>query len=127
MSEEKPPVLCVNGCTMTAQEKKSKRPSRWKVIRDERRRLEEKAVVVVNNVVVAANNEDAEEDEEPEETAAAKKNKKIGKRVGRLAEKVFEGKSPEEKMATDFKGDNDAIVMGSGVSKQKALKAKASN
>ncbi|GJT39678.1 hypothetical protein Tco_0939543 [Tanacetum coccineum] len=101
---------------MTAQEKKSE---------DERRRLEEEAVVAVNNFVVATNDEDAKE--EPEETADAKKNKKMGKRVRRLAEKVFEGKSLEEKMATDFKGDNDAIVMGSGVSNQKVLKAKASN
>nr|GEW93518.1 hypothetical protein [Tanacetum cinerariifolium] len=63
------------------------------------------------NLFCFANDEDAEEDEEPEETVAAKKNKKTGKRVGRLAGKVFEGKSPEEEMETDFKGDNDAILL----------------
>ncbi|GJZ45456.1 hypothetical protein Tco_0593052 [Tanacetum coccineum] len=53
------------------------------------------------------------------EAEVAKKN--MSKRVARLAKKVYEGKSEEEKRPTDFQADDDAIMMGKGVTMKKAL------
>ncbi|GKB65094.1 hypothetical protein Tco_0921280 [Tanacetum coccineum] len=111
MFEPQPLAFCVNGCKTTKQEKKcvvtckrhpyvcKNQPSLWKVIRDQeqQRRLEEKAAMA--------------------EAEVAKKN--MSKRVARLAKKVNEGKSEEEKTPTDFQAHDDAIVMGKSVTMKK--------
>nr|GEY24493.1 hypothetical protein [Tanacetum cinerariifolium] len=118
MSEPQPLMFCVNGCKMTKQEKKcvvtlkrypyvcKNQPSWWKVIRDQeqQRRLEEETTMTKAEVIRAA---------------AAKK---MSKKVARLAKKVYKGKSEEEKRPTDFQADDDAIMMGKGVTMKKALK-----
>ncbi|GJY43568.1 hypothetical protein Tco_0431781 [Tanacetum coccineum] len=102
MSEPQPLVFCVNGCKMTKQEKKCAvtRKCHPYVCKRKQRRLEQKAAMA--------------------EAEVAKKN--MSKRVARLAKKVYEGKSEEEKRPTDFQADDDAIMMGKGVTMKKALK-----
>ncbi|GKD22433.1 hypothetical protein Tco_1224136 [Tanacetum coccineum] len=114
MFEPQPRAFCVNGCKTTKQEKKcvvtcKRHPYVCKVIRDQeqQRRLEEEATM-------------AEAEAEVTKVVAAKK--KMSKRVARLAKKVYEGKSEEEKRPTDFQAHDDAIVMGKSVTMKKALK-----
>ncbi|GJY43570.1 hypothetical protein Tco_0431783 [Tanacetum coccineum] len=115
MFEPQPLVFCVNGCKTTKQEKKcivtcKRHPYVCKkVIRDQeqQRRLEEETTM-------------AEAEAEVIRVVAAKK--KMSKRVARLAKKVYEGKSEEEKRPIDFQADDDAIVMGKSVTMKKALK-----